>query len=107
MPILLLNSPFVTVGLGTFTYRVPTAGVYNITVQSTQEVPSGLSIVINQNGSPVYTAPTLSPTQSALQFKFDLLCAAADALTVVLSSSAAQDQLYNSLQTTLAIGNGF
>ena len=68
-------------------------------------VSPSLSIVIRQNGSVVYTAPTISPTQSALQFNFDLLCAAADALTVTLSSSNPNDKLLNSVQSNVQISN--
>jgi hypothetical protein len=68
-------------------------------------VSSSLSIVITQNGTPVYTAPVMSPTQSALQFNVDLLCAASDAILVTFSSSNPNDLLLNSIQSTVAIMN--
>lgn len=106
--ILFLNQPRVDVGLVTETYTVPTggAGIYNVAVQCTEIPPSGLSIVVNQNGSPVYTAPTLTPTQSSIQFKTSFLAAAADVITVVLSSSTANDLLLESVKTNVAISLG-
>ena len=72
---LILNQPQVMVGLGTMTYTVPTGagGAYNVSVQLTEVPPSGLSVVVNDNGSPIFTAPTLSPTQIAQQFKYSFL----------------------------------
>jgi hypothetical protein len=68
-------------------------------------VSSSLVILVKQNGSTVFTAPAISPTQSALQFNFDLLCALNDALQVVLSSSNPSDELLNSVQSTVSISN--
>ncbi len=107
--ILILNQNQITCGLNTMTYTVPSGadGAYNVAVQSTEIPPSGISIVVNKNGSPVLTAPTLSPTQNAIQFKLSLLLAAADVITVVLSSSAAIDNQLNSVKTNVSIGQGF
>jgi len=98
----------VDVGLVTDTYTVPTggAGLYNVAAQVTEIPPSGLSVVVNKNGSPVYTAPAVTPTQSALQFKTSQLLADADVITVVLSSSTANDLLLNSVKTNVAITLG-
>lgn len=104
--ILLLNQPFVSVGLGTSTFTVPSTGVYYVSVQSTETPPTSLSIVVNQNGSPIYTAPVITPTQSALQLKTSFPATAADVITVVLSSAAAIDNQLNTLKTTVALGNG-
>lgn len=104
--ILIQNTPFVSVGLGTNTFTIPTPGLYYVSVQSIETPPTGLVIVVNKNGSPIYTAPVITPTQSALQFKTDFLAAAADVITVVLSSSAAIDAQLNTLKTTIALGNG-
>ena len=176
--ILILNQPYVNVGLDTMTYTiVPTltnpagAGIYNVAVQVTvpsylatgsgagsgqglgagkgggdaagfargglgagdgaigqgfgadlsgyQQPPaagsnqtsgsaisSSLSVVVNQNGTPVYTMPALTPTEGAFQFKTDILCANSDVITVVLSSSGAPDKLLNTVQSTITIGQG-
>lgn len=107
---LLLNQPFVICGLDTLNYTVGAAGLYSVQVQLTEVLPSGLSVVINQNGSPVFTAPALSPTQIAQQFKFGLNCAAADAIQVVISSTqsgaGAIDNQLNTVKSTVYIQQG-
>lgn len=104
--ILILNQPYVTVGLGTETFTIPSTGIYNVSLQSTELPASALSIVVNKNAAPVFTAPTLSPTQSAIQFKTNIVCAINDVITVVLSSGNANDNLLNSVKTNMFIGNG-
>ena len=105
--ILLLNIPRVDVGLVTDTFTAPSTGLYNLEAQITEIPPSGLSIVVNVNASPVYTAPALTPTQSAIQFKVDLNLTAADVVTLVLSSSNANDLMLESVKTNVSIGMGY
>jgi hypothetical protein len=105
--ILLLNVPRVDVGLVTDTFTIPSTGLYNLEAQITEIPPSGLSIVVNQNGSPIYTAPALTPTQSAIQFKVDINGVAADTISLVLSSSNANDQMLESVKTNVSIGQGY
>lgn len=69
-------------------------------------VASGLSVVVKQNGTTVYTAPTITPTQGALQFTTPLLCNAADSITVVFASSTASDETLNAIQANVSIENG-
>lgn len=106
--ILLLNVPRVDVGLVTNNYTVPTGGdgMYNVAVQLSENPPSGLSVVVNKNASPVYTAPVISPTQIAQQFKFDLPLVATDVVSVVLSSAVAIDSQLNTVKTNMSIGQG-
>lgn len=105
--ILFLNVPRVDVGLTTSTYTVPTggAGLYNVECQVSEVPPSGLSIVVNKNGSPTYTSPTITPTQSAQQFRTSLLLADADVVTVVATGSG-NDNLLNSVKINTFIANG-
>lgn len=116
---LLLNSPYVLVGTDVgqgliYTFTIPAllptqisgAGIYRVSLQTTFTPVSGLTITVKQNGSTVYTAPVPTPTQSALQFQLDLLCAVADVITVNLTSSTPVDQLLNTIQTTCSISNG-
>ncbi len=82
-------------------YKQPIADVR--TPASGPAVSSALSIVVNKNGSPVYTAPAFTPTQSALQFKTSFLCTAADSITIVFSSSNASDNNLNGIQSNVSI----
>jgi hypothetical protein len=65
-------------------YQQPSAQGSNQT--SGNNVTSGVSIVVNQNGSPIYTSTTPALIQSAVQFKTGFLATAADTITVVISS---------------------
>lgn len=85
----------------------PQPPVYGSNQTSGPAVSSGVSVVVKQNGSTVYTSPTLSATQSAQQFKVDLNCALNDAISVVVSSSTASDQQLSGVRTTVTIGQGY
>jgi hypothetical protein len=106
--ILFLNVPRVDVGLVTDTYTVPIggAGIYNVAVQLSEVPVTGLSVVVNRNGSPIYTAPTITPTQIAQQFKTSALLADSDVITVVLSSTTAVDLQLNTVKTNVSISLG-
>lgn len=69
-------------------------------------VSSGLSIVINDNGSPIFTAPTIAFQQSAQQFKFGFQATAGHTITVVLASATASDNALNGLTSIVSIGEG-
>lgn len=85
-------------------YQQPPAYGSNETMGS--PVSSALVVVVNKNGSPIYTAPVLTPTQSSLEFKTSAPFAAADVITVVLSSSGAPDNQLNSVKSNISIGQG-
>ena len=97
-----VNDTVPIVSLGTNTLNVTPAGPYTIQVQCTIPLNSGLQIVINQNGSAVVTVggsttnPT--PTQQILSAGANLYCNNNDVITVVLSSSAAADQIPNNVK---------
>jgi hypothetical protein len=103
---LVLNQNYILNGLGTLTYTVTTAGFVRIQNESSVMTPSGLAIVVQQNGSTVYTAPVLSPTQLGISFQFSFIAAVNDVITVVYSSGAAIDSLLNSVKTNVSIIQG-
>lgn len=104
---LILNQSFPFVGLGTLTFTIPTTGLYNVKVDATEVPPSGLSIVVKDNGSTIFTAPVITPTQSAIQFKAGVFSlTAAHVITVVLASSAAVDSALNNVKSIVSIGEG-
>lgn len=81
--------------------------ITNVTTPTTVAgAASALVILVKQNGTTVFTAPTFAPTQSAMQFKYDALFTAADVITVTLTSANASDKLLNSTQLTVSIGTG-
>jgi len=97
------------VGLGTvLDVKVPDAGQYLVSGTITlPSIPAGSSdasavvAVINKNGSPVYTG-----LAAAKGFRAEIACAAADEITVVLSSGAAVDQGRQAIRSTTTIGLG-
>jgi len=107
--ILFLDKPFMYTGLGTLTYTVPTGTAtqsYNVHVEVTEVPPSGLSIVVNKSGSPIFTAPALAPTQIAQQFKVSFQAASTNVITVVLSSASAIDSVINHVKATITLAQG-
>jgi hypothetical protein len=110
---LIINKPFILNGLPTWTYTVPTAGAgpYSVHVESTEGPSSGVSILVKKGGVTQYTADTLSPTQGLAKFKFGMLLADADVVTVVMASSQSNatdiDNQLNSVKTTVTIQQGF
>jgi len=107
---LLLNQPFVTVGLDTLNHTVAADGLYSVLVQFTENPPSGLSVVIKKNGSTIYTSPALGIAQIGQQLKFGFSAVATDAISVIISSSQvgapALDNQLNTVKSTVYIQQG-
>lgn len=70
-------------------------------------VSSGVSILVKDNGSTIYTAPTLGVAESALQFNFGFQATAGHTITVVIASSTASDEGLNGVISNVSIGEGF
>lgn len=70
-------------------------------------VSSALVVLVKNNGSTVFTAPTLGSRQSAMQFKYPFQATAADSVTVVLSSVNASDNQLNGVTSVVAVEQGF
>jgi hypothetical protein len=99
--------PTVMEGLNTYTYTVTAAaaGLHYVKVRATEQTPSGLSIVINLNGSPLATSPAPTATQIHSEIQvLNFVCVASDVITVVVSSAAAIDALRNTVKTTITLG---
>ena len=105
---LLINQALIS-GLDTWNYTVPTggAGPYSVHVELTEVPPTGLTAVVKQNTVTKFTAPTITATQIAQQFKFGFLAADTDAIQVVISSAAAIDLVANNVKATVTIQQGF
>jgi hypothetical protein len=105
--VLVLNKPQVLSGLGTMTYVIAADGLYSVRVVSTEVPPSGVTIVVKQNGATKYTAPVLAQTQGSIQFKFSpLVCVATDVIDVILSSAQAIDSQINNVKSSISIEQG-
>ncbi len=93
--------PVTVVGLGTFTYTVDVAGLRFISAVASEVPPSGLSIVINNNGSPIASSATPTDAQQIVSAQILTSCALNDVITVVISSSSAIDQQLNTVKTEI------
>lgn len=85
-------------------YQQPPAAASN--ASTTAAVNSSATVLVKNNGSTVYTAPTLLGNEITMKFRFPILLADADVVTVVVASSAAIDTPANVIQTTCSIGQG-
>jgi len=74
-------------------------------VVSTEVPVSTLSVVINQNGSPVKSA-TVSDGSSLLSAQIIMNCTSGDVITVVLSSSSPIDNQLNTVRTLVTLRQG-
>lgn len=86
-------------------YQQPPAAASNQT--SNAGVQSGLSIVVKQNGTTIYTASSPAIVQSAQQFKYSFQATANDSITVVFASSTASDKTLNAIVSNVSVGQGF
>lgn len=118
-----LNTSTVVAGLGTQTYTVPAGTatqLYTLAVSFT--IPyrpagtpgdstvttgaSALQIVVNKNGSAALTLSGPSPTQPLMGGSVRLSLAAADVVTVVLTSANAVDAVPNAVKGTINFYQG-
>lgn len=86
-------------------YQQPPADVHS-SPTSGPAVSSSVSLVVAQNSSTKFTSPVLSETQSAQQFKCELVCTAADVITITPSSAVATDNALNGVQMTVTLQQG-
>lgn len=102
------NQNLTFAGLGTLSITVPLAGLYFVegkislpTLPKGDSSPSALVVVVNKNGSPIYTG-----SAGAEGFRTVTSCAANDLIAMVFSSAAAVDQGLNVIKSTVSIGLG-
>jgi hypothetical protein len=92
--------------LDTYQYTTQLASLYTVSMQLNEIPPSGVSIVINQNGTPMATSLPPSAVQSHIELSVLLNCAIGDVLTVVVSSSSLSDTGPNAIKALLNIRVG-
>lgn len=94
-------------GFGTDTSGYNQPPSYGSNQTSGSAVSSALSVLVKDNGSTIFTAPTLTATQSSMQFKKSFQATAGHSITVVLSSVNASDAVKNGVVSTTSISQGF
>lgn len=88
-------------GLGTFATVVTATGRYTCAVTASIPLGSGLSIVIKQGASSLYTLSSPTPTQQIMGGSTQIQCTAGDSISVVISSSTAADAVQNAVKTII------
>lgn len=92
--------------LDTYTHTTLQASMYTISLSTSIRPLSGLSIIINKNGTPFATSIVPSATQGIQQLAVTINCAISDVLSVVVSSAATADLRINSIKGILDIRPG-
>lgn len=101
-------------GLGTYSYTIPEAALWQIKVSSSisllsQDVSSNplspspvssLVITVTQNGTTMYTGQT-----GAQGAQLQLTCALGDVIHIVFSSSATADTSLNAVKSTISLSD--
>ncbi len=115
---LLINQPTQISGLQTNICTVTIAGPYtcsfNLTLpyrdtssgDSSVDGGSALTCLIKQNSSTLGTYTVLNANQKSLNGSANMLCAAGDTISVVLSSSAAADNAPNGVKGVVNVYQG-
>lgn len=98
-------------GLDTYQYTIGSSGVHYASVKLNDITGgSGISVVINRNGSPVATATSLSATDNTKGTELNLIvlinAASSDVITVVVTSSAVSDTGINQIKGFINIHQG-
>lgn len=91
-------------GLGTSTFTAVVAGAYLINVGTTVVPPSGLSIVVKQNTTTIFTAPAPTVHDKVVKVIVPAELAIGDVVSVILSSTNLQDAPLNNIKSTINIG---
>jgi len=92
--------------LDTYNYTVPSASLESVSVSMTEIPPSGISILIQQNGSTKASLSSPAAAQSVLNLQVILNCASSDVISVIISSSSAIDQQLNTIKGIINIRDG-
>ena len=102
------NQNLVFNGLGTISLTVPVAGPYVLRghmslpmISKGDTANSELVVVVNKNGSPIYTG-----LAGAEGFQVKTTCSALDVLAFVFSSAAAVDQPLNVIKSCIDVSIG-
>lgn len=99
-------TPKVICGLDTYNYTIVNAGMHVASINLTEQPPSGMSILIQQNGSTKASFSAPAASQNHIDLKVTMNCAANDIISFVLSSSNAGDQQLNSIKGILIVHQG-
>lgn len=101
-----IESSKVLSNLDTYNHTTKAAGMYQVSVSVSEQPPSGMSIVIQQNGSQKAASAAPAASQGVVMLSVPLNCALGDVISVILSSSVASDKAINQIKGILNIHQG-
>ncbi len=92
--------------LDTYNHTALLNSMYVVSLMVTEQPPSGLTITIQQNGSPVVATSAPSTAQGVVQLRTILNCAANDLISIIVASSSSTDIAINQIKGILKITPG-
>lgn len=92
--------------LDTFTHTAKQTAPYTVTLKLFENVPSGVTLAIQKNGSDVITSGAPTSLQSFQEIRTVIACVPTDTLSVILSSSNNQDTRPNQFKGILTFSAG-
>jgi hypothetical protein len=106
----ILTSPLLSskpiCNLDTYQYTVQSAAMHLVAVTINEIPSSGITVVIERNGSPVASTSVPAAAQSVINLSDTLNCAVNDTISVVVSSSVPSDQVQQSFKGLIRIEVG-
>jgi lactonase family protein with 7-bladed beta-propeller len=102
------NHEFLFSNLDTYNTVIPVTGTFVCAVKLTDITPpNGISIVIQQNGVTVATAPTPAVSQNEMNLEVLMACTDGDVISVIVTSSTFVDSNPNHIKGFINIYQGF
>lgn len=92
--------------LDTYNHTTLNASMYKVAIRLTESPPSGMIINIQQNGVTKAGFSVPSSVQNHIELQVVMNCAVSDLISIILSSSNANDQRINDLSGILTITQG-
>jgi hypothetical protein len=92
--------------LDTYNHTALANSVYNVSIQLTEQPPSGISILLQQNSSTKASFSSPAAQQGVINLQVAMNCAINDVISIVISSSSASDQNINAIKGILNIHQG-
>jgi len=101
-----LISSKVISNLDTYNYTVGEAGLHYVNLAINELPPSGITITIQLNGTPVVVSPAPAAQQQVVQLATTMNNTAGDVISIIVASSTPSDQGPQSFKGILTIKRG-
>lgn len=92
--------------LNTYNHTALNNGMYMVSISLTEQPPSGVSILLQQNGSTKASFSSPAAQQGVINLQVVMNCSVNDVIGTVISSSSAGDQGLNVIKGILNIHQG-